>query len=424
LPYTLLLGEWLRTFSEATTAALRQIVPLVPVARAVEFGDGSLFQVQYATEPFIVSVGSACAGVNGSVGFLLIGGAIAGAVRGNVFARLAWLIVGLALTWALNVVRIMVIFAAGAAQGQEFAIDALHPFFGLVTFNAGVVAMVLALPLFRLGWHSRRAGPSDASPRDAGGVPVRVAPLAVTLRRGFVGLAIVVSAAVVAGSVNSDREHELVVADLGQPRLSGFSPVSAQVDGWTPSLSNSYPWVRQYFGDESTWNRWTYLAATNTANPERPPAYVTVDVITTYDLSSFAAYGLEACYGFHNYRLLETERVDLGGGVSGKAIVYYNPTTRTNWTAVYWEWPVDIAGRELYERLILNASSSYGAELPPVEDASDPIADLQYTLASLLGGPTGDLDNPELIATRDLLIGFGRAVVQSRAEATLGSAAP
>ena len=66
---------------------------------------------------------------------------------------------------------------------------------------------------------------------------------------------------------------------------------------------------------------------------------IVADVISTSDLSSFSAYGIEACYGFHGYRLKDVERVDLGGVVAN-VVSYTNTKTRSDWTNVYWIWPV------------------------------------------------------------------------------------
>jgi hypothetical protein len=227
----------------------------------------------------------------------------------------------------------------------------------------------------------------------------------------------VVVAAILAGGANADRDHELVIADMGQPRLGAFTPALAPVGGWTASLTNSYPWVRQYFGSGSRWNRYTYLSNATTANAATAPAYVTVDVISTLDLHTFATYGLEACYGFHNYRLLDTERADLGAGVVAKSITYYNPSTHENWTAVYWEWPIQTDGHEEYERFVLNASSAGAVIPPPLQASTDPIVALQFALASILQGSAGRIDDPALVSTRDLLVAFGHAIVTSRASA-------
>jgi exosortase/archaeosortase family protein len=418
LPYAFLLSDWVQTYSDATIGAMRRLMSVMPVALPIEGLDGSIFQIQNANERFVVSVGSACAGVNGSLGFLLVGGALAGIVRGRFVGKIGWLISGMVLTWALNIVRILLIFVAGATMGQDFAIDALHPFVGLVTFNLGILAMILALPLFGLRLQFSDSGPVGLTHRNAahlaGTRPVR--PLAV--RRSAVALAVVVVAAILAGSANADRDHELLIADMGQPRLGAFSPALAPVEGWTASLTDSYPWVRQYFGSGSRWNRYTYLSNATTANAATGPVYVTVDVISTLNVQTFATYGLEACYGFHNYRLLDIERSDVGAGVVAKSIVYYNPSTNENWTAMYWEWPIQTDGHEEYERIVLNVSSAGTVVPPPSQASSNPIVALQFALASILQGDArGDLDDPKLIAARDLLLGFGREMVSTRSQA-------
>ena len=417
MPYAFVLDEWVRIYSDTTIGAMRQLMTVIPVALPIEGLDGSIFQIANANETFIVSVGSACAGVNGALGFLLVGMALSGVVRGRFAGKVSWLIAGLALTWTLNIVRILLIFVAGATMGEEFAIDALHPVVGLVTFNVGILALLLALPLFRLTLHHGGSAPGGPPNSDTGAPVPAIAQRArpMVVRRSTVALAVVVGAAILAGSANADRDHELLIADMGQPRLGAFTPALAPVGGWTASLTDSYPWVRQYFGTDSRWNRYTYLSNATVAGAGAP-VYVTVDVISTLDLHAFATYGLEACYGFHNYRLLATDRASLGAGVVAKSIVYHNPSTNTNWTAVYWEWPIQVDGHEEYERIVLNASTA-GAVVPPAQSPTDPIVGLQIALASILQGTSGEIDDPGLIATRDLLLAFANAIVSSRASA-------
>ena len=43
----------------------------------------------------------------------------------------------------MNVGRILFIFFAGNLWGESVAVDGLHPYLGLVTFNLGVVVMLL-----------------------------------------------------------------------------------------------------------------------------------------------------------------------------------------------------------------------------------------------------------------------------------------
>ncbi|HEY6782246.1 MAG TPA: hypothetical protein VI296_03340, partial [Candidatus Dormibacteraeota bacterium] len=119
----------------------------------------------------------------------------------------------------------------------------------------------------------------------------------------------------------------------------------------------------RYFGGSGTWTRYAYVA-TSTPSDSAPPAAVTVDVIGTSDLGTFSTYGLEACYGFHNYTLLQTQTVDLGGGLNGKVLRYSVPGTSGYWLGLYWEWPVSVTGGERYQRVVLSVDSSLTSNEP------------------------------------------------------------
>ena len=51
--------------------------------------------------------------------------------------KVLWLLGGMALLWAINLVRITFIFFAGKEWGESVAINVFHPFIGLVTFSFG-----------------------------------------------------------------------------------------------------------------------------------------------------------------------------------------------------------------------------------------------------------------------------------------------
>ena len=87
-------------------------------------------------------------------------------------------------------------------------------------------------------------------------------------------------------------------------------------------------------------------------------------MIGTADLGTFSTYGIEACYGFHNYALLDTQEVDLGGGLNGKVLRYVIPGMGGYWLGLYWEWPVSVPGNERYQRLVLSVDSSLTSNEP------------------------------------------------------------
>ncbi len=147
-PYTVALLRWLEGFTQLTISTLAFVVRFIPVASHVATGDGSTFALKHGVDTFKLSVASSCSGANSLVGFFLIGGALITAVRGPRLQKLLWMLIGSALTWVLNVVRIMIIFAVGQKWGQKIAVDAFHPVLGLILFNLGIGILCILLPRF------------------------------------------------------------------------------------------------------------------------------------------------------------------------------------------------------------------------------------------------------------------------------------
>ena len=150
LPYTKLLMAQLQNFTNATLVAVKAALGVVSVASPAAASDGSLFNITHAGKTFQVSVASACSGVNGLVGYTLVTAAFLSIVKGRWFKKLAWLVLGLVTIWLLNVARILLIFWTGKQWGEAVAIDALHPYLGLVTFSLGVIVMLAVMKRFGL----------------------------------------------------------------------------------------------------------------------------------------------------------------------------------------------------------------------------------------------------------------------------------
>ena len=355
LPYLMVLNGALNGVTAITLAMLHFALRFVPLAQPLPSTDQALFVITHAGSRFTLSVGSACSGVNGMVGFGLVGLAFASLVRGRLSAKLLWLAAGLVLIWLLDVARVLAIFAAGSLWGDKFALNVLHPLVGLAFFNAGVLTMIVALPWFRLGLRFprlRRPVASGTAPH-----PARRPP---AVKRAKVAVTMLAAMAAVAATADAQMQHyELVAQDFGPPRLIALSVATAEVPGWAQHESATYPWVTRYFGSGASWDRFVFSPPDPTADPAGPHAVlspVTLDVISTSDLHSFSAYGVEACYRFHDYHIVETRRVDLGGGIVGHTIVATTSPNETEWTAVYWEWPVDTGSGVRYERVILNVT--------------------------------------------------------------------
>ena len=415
LPYIRFMTDWMGAFTDGTLAALRLALRLVPVAMPVESSDGSLFSLVHSGQAFQLSVASACSGVNGLAAFVVVGTAFATIVRGRLLGKLLWLGGGMALIWVLNLVRILLIFFVGRTWGEAVAIDGLHPFIGLATFSLGVLAMILALPAFRLSLLSEPAadGTLLAAPRQVATAFRRPSRSPAGAR---VAVCAVLVAATIAGGANANLERfGSTFYDLGPPRVGGLTDVSASVSGWSLGQTATYPWARPYFGDDSTWIRYQYSWQPGAANQSAFYAAtpVILDVISTSDPNAFATYGLEACYHFHNYRILDDRTLDLGSGVIAHSLVYYNPKRHADWVAVYWQWPIQSPHGLQYQRVVVNMVDVSQTELtaPP----------LSPSLASAVGISISDLlDSPQqaplglrLTTGRNFLVGFAQQVVAS-----------
>jgi exosortase/archaeosortase family protein len=411
LPYTTALSGVLDGFTELTAGAITLITKFVPIAQPDPGFDGSVFAVANGGHTFLVAIASACSGVNSVVGFLLIGLALGVVVHGSVLPKTMWLIGGMGLVWVLNILRILLVFAVGRIWGEQVAVDWIHPVIGLLFFNAGVLAMLFAMRLFRLNFWNRRSAAID-------GRPAFAAPSRLAVARAGAACTVVLIAGTIGMVANSRmQQYELVAHDVGSPRLSDMSVASASVAGWSLAQTDSYSWARQYFGPKSSWVRYQYdwksQAGAGSAFQSSEP--VVMDVISTDDLYTFSTYGLETCYRFHGYRVMDSRTIALAGGVTGHAVTYFNPSLDSEWIAVYWEWPVRASSGNRYERVILNLLNPTGEHLAGPVLASQ-LGNLPQLKVNdwLLGAPSGRL-SPSMTTARDFLIGFGQEVVSSAA---------
>jgi exosortase/archaeosortase family protein len=410
LPYTTLLVNWLTAFTGSTLSALNVALHFDHVAVAHGPSSQGIYQISHAGHSFQVSVASACSGVNGVVGYILISMAFLSVVLGGWTRKLLWLALGLAAVWISNVSRIFLILWAGNRWGQSFAIGVLHPFIGLVIFNVVVVAMLLLVRPFGL----RLRFAVDARPARKAVDDARRAVPNATL-----ALAVVAIFAAVSYFANSSlRTYDLVVSSLGAPRLVSFSDSPSSPQGWTVSHTDTYTWATPFFGQDSTWYRYAYTYTGDLSAPLRSTGQVISDVINTSDVTSFSTYGIEACYRFHGYKLRSIRTVDLGGGVTGNVLAYYNTTTRSDWTTVYWHWPVKTAsGKTRYERITLmllnTAQTSFSG--PGIGSSTARSVGLSLQNAIANGGGTVDA---HFARTESFLIGFAHAVIERQAAAS------
>ena len=368
----------------------------------------------------MVSVASACAGVNSQIGFFLVAVAALALVRGHWFPRFLWLFLGLALVWMLNVLRLVLVMAVGHAFGEGVAIDGFHPYIGLVVFGLGVMAMSLAMPwfgLYTLGntpTRSARTSTYLAHLGDQVSTLFNARPLAA---RGLkIAAAACLVGTVVAGVTNSDlSQYRLVASDVGGSRIAPFTSGPARVDSATVYETNQYTWVTQYFGSGATWNRYAYAPHVSAGRASATLTYnrpVIADVIQGTDLGDFQDFGIEACYQFHGYDLSGISSVDLGDGVKAQTVTFRSPRATEDTVALWWVWSVARPdGHQAYERVVLLAPVGNGAA--PTPDNA-PLKGVGYTGKSASAAATSPTANSAALAEASLL---GSQIVQSRVDA-------
>jgi exosortase/archaeosortase family protein len=384
-PYNWALDHGMGSFANLTLGALHELVRYIHVATVQPGGDGSVFIISHSASTFTLSVASACTGVDSFVGFLLVGLAVMTVVEGNKMGRLLWIASGMALSFVLNLVRLIVIFWSGGVMGEKVALDGLHPVLGLILFCIGVAVMVTGMGLYGL---EVRTSPQRISAERPDGP--RTWRIATPLRLAGASLAAVTLLVGVADSGFSS--YSPVAGDLGAPRLVSFTDSPITPPGWTVSPIDHYPWATQYFGSDAVWTRFEYSPLENGGGPE-----IYADVINTSDLQSFSNYDVIACYDYHGYGLSDVARVNIGAGVDATELTFTISSLEGTYNAVYWVWPVQAASGVRYERVVLLAPVDYG-----------------YGTRSA-GGSSRIIDQPGAqAASRTFLANFAKSVVAAR----------
>ena len=260
----------------------------------------------------------------------------------------------------------------------------LHPVAGLIFFTLGVLGMVALIPRFGLRI-------IDLSGRLPGSGPGTASPV----RRVRPALIVAVCLAGVLGATNAAyARFESISSGLGDARLGSFDIRTAHVSGWETQFVARFRQATQFFGPSATWDRTLYLPRSTA--PIHSTRSVYVDVVTTDDPGTLAAYGLQACYVFHGYHIASVTTTDVGAGVRGQVIDYTNPKNGTDWSALWWEWPYTADGKTRYERIV-------------VFMANGPEAQFSGVMSSDIGTQV-----PRFVETDRFLVTLGRSIVQSQ----------
>ena len=396
LPYLALLGGVLSTFTNTTAAAVGTVASATRLAAPLPGSEGTAFALSHGGHRFTVAIGSACSGVDGLVGYLMVAAFATYFVRGSAMRRVVLFVAGVGLVWSCNVLRILLILVVGRLAGEPAAFAVLHPLAGLLALNAALLLLVRLGRRTGLRWSGLEPARDD-TPLAQPAPPHQQATQRKMVAR--IGILVAVSAllAVADGQLASAAQG---YTNDGRPAVRAFIERPTVGPSWHVRRIEKIDWATQYYGPHATWVRYRLRPAKRS----RAPFTTWLDAVQSPDLGSLDAYSLAHCYGFHHFQVDLERRVELGNGVVGQAFVYQ--TDRGIWHAVSWQWPV--LGRHhtvTHERIVLIASTSTRPKTPAPPSAGG----FQGFVLSLLDLPARSQDdNPAL--TRALTNLAGHAV--------------
>ena len=339
--------------ADATSSSVQALLSFVPLATVVPGAGDLRLTVDAPGGAFDVMVASACSGIAGIVGMLLVGLCAQYVLHGRLRARLAWLVAAVVMAWLLNLLRILVLLAVGRTLGEQVAMEVVHPVAGLLLLNAAMAVHVLNAGRFGLAFALRRPMPYDTPLTAAAPVDLRrrrsevvrrgTALVAGVLAMAALGTVVPGTAAAYAGSL---------------PAVRPFADNPSLGTGFRVSEGDEQEWAQRYFGQDSSWMR--YQAAPLAADGGYT---VWVDSVFTPDWSGLRAHPIVECYTFHDFDIVRIARPTLTAGLLADEIVYRRADGAT-WHVLSWEWAVRTGDDIAHERVTLLASS--------LEDDLDP----------------------------------------------------
>lgn len=372
--------------ASVTSGTVRMLLEVAPLATVVP-GPGDLrLTVPGPDGPFDVLVASACSGMSGIVGMLLIGLCAQYVLHGPLGSRARWLAAALAMAWILNVVRILALLGLGALGGSHLALDVFHPLAGLLLLNVALAVLLVAARRFGLELDLRRPAPYDTPLTSSEALEERMS----WIDRGRRGLALACGVAVVAAA-GAAIPVSAVAYEAGAPAVTAFADSPDLGPRFAVDDGTEKAWARSYFGTDSTWMRYRARPASAMVGYT-----VWVDSVVTSDWSGLRAHPLLDCYSFHGFELVTTGRPTLAAGILADEVVYRRADGAT-WHVLGWEWPVRRGDGSLaHERVTLLASSTDTAVADEVA-APEESGGLRGVLAQRLArGGSGSDPNPGL----------------------------
>jgi exosortase/archaeosortase family protein len=312
-----------------------------------------------------VGVDSPCAGAAGMFGFLVVAIPALYLTTGSWLRKIGWLALGLLLLWALNVGRIFSLFWLATTHGvQSDVFWWTHATLGVLLFTVAIVLMLYLA--YRLGFRFERSN------------EIASAPTMLRIRRhGSAPLLVlaVLALAVLLGSMNRNMIDAVgLSARLADgTSISTFAAALPAVDGSAPRYVDQYDWSRQFFGRNSTYQRYVYRVPSGRSDGGN---LIWVDTVVTDERERLDLFNVQGCYNFHGYEMAAVSTVDVGYGIVAQQVQFIVPDSLNRWVALTWTWPVSDGGRDLHERVTI-------LQYVAAEDAGDTIAAQDDTLSAL-----------------------------------------
>lgn len=287
---------------------------------------------------FVLIIGQLCSGTAATIGFLIVGLMLGFLSRGTALSRLRWVVVGLLLAFASNLVRVVVLLTVATTASRETAVEVVHPILGSVLFLLVTALMLVLLRPFGLRFDPVPHGRFLVwEPAKGGGRPLRVA------------WALMAGAALAVGfGVQQAQALNFIGVGDGAPALAVESErgILPEVEGWTLEHETRISWT-DLFGGTSRGDVFSYYGQAE--GPEAPR--VGVQSVVTEDRSTLHRYTIEQCIDFYRRDVEARRAVDLGYGVTG--IVLHHVHYGIPSSVVYWEIPVTVDGRLYHTRTAL-----------------------------------------------------------------------
>jgi len=345
VPYFAVIGVGNDVFLHFTTTVVNMYLHVLPVAMPPAAVGGTIYTVATPGGTASLVIGSSCAGLNGFLGYLVIGGPTAWGFTGSRRAKMLWVACGMLLTLVANAVRVLLILTVARLAGTRVALDVVHPVLGAILFGIVFLTMLNAQPLFRLQAARRRAGVLLP------GTNIAPPKAFVSILLVFVLLVTVGNRALTTYGWLGSSDNELVT--LPQPGIPGH------IGQWHLATGQPLDWFIQYFGQKSHAYAYDYLPLVGDDD-------VQVQLIVAPDTAGFHTYSVENCFLFHGSTLLGVTHTDLGGGTGG-SLLSFRDADGAEGSALYWTVPVSDRGEHAHQRTLLIAYvNSIDTPTPPM----------------------------------------------------------